>query len=209
MKDLIFAMKKTLIDRSEDIAAGLDAGLLAITDSKVLEKFPIISIGVKTFNFISTYHQHVYTRNCLSLVQALKSGDQKRTEKLWDKLTTDPDKIQDFVDTLLLIVVDSSKPIKAAVVGHLIVALSKDQITYLEYDALVHLVHDASITALAALPTFFEGNEGKCYLSGIRRVAEEPLLLSLGVASRFGNSFRVSDLGKLLYRHGFCGTITE
>lgn len=209
MKDFIVAMKKTLIDRSDDVAAGLDAGLLAVTDSKILEKFPIISIGVKTLNFISTYHQHLYTRNCIALLQALKSGDQVRTEKLWSKLSENPDKIQDFVDTLLLVVVDSSKPVKAAVVGHLIVALSKEQITYLEYDALVHLVHDASITALAALPIFFEGNQGLSYINGIARTPEEPLLLSLGVASRFGNNFRVSDLGKLLYQYGFAGAIIQ
>lgn len=208
MKDLIAAMKKTLIERSDDVAGGVDAALLVVTESKVLEKFPIVSVGVKTFNFISAFHQQIYTRNCIALVQALKTGDQKRTEKLWDRLATNPKKIQDFVDTLLLIVVDSSKPIKAAVVGHLIVALCNDQITYKVYDALVHLVHDASITALAALPEFFNRTEGRLLLRA-DNIPEEPLLQSLGVAQRHGTHFRISELGQLLYKFGFAGSIVD
>lgn len=206
MKELIAAAQKTLVERIDDIAEGVDLVLSAATDSEVLGEIPLVSVGVKLLNARDAWVKHRYTRNCVALLQACKGADRSRRDKLWKELSEDPDKIQDFVDTLFLIAADSSKPMKATIVGHLIAALCNEQISYKEYDALVHMVHDASLTALATLPEYFERSEGKATLRNMS-FSEEPLLQSLGVAQRSGYMFRISELGQLLYRFGFGGEI--
>jgi hypothetical protein len=206
VKELIAATKKTLVERVDDIAEGVDLVLSAVTDSEVLEEIPLVSVGVKLLNARDAWVKHRYIRNCMALLQACKAADRGRRDKLWTKLSEDPDKIQDFVDTLFLIAADSSKPMKAAIVGHLVAALCNEQITYKDYDALVHMVHDASITALATLPEYFERSEGRATFRNMS-FPEEPLLQSLGVAQRSGFMFHISELGQLLYRFGFGGVI--
>ncbi|MCY1266023.1 hypothetical protein D9M68_441330 [compost metagenome] len=201
IKALVQAARKTLVDSADDVAGGIDALASATTDSKVLDEIPFIGTGVKILKAKDRFVEHRFRRNCIALLEACSAANHSERERLWSKLSASEDVLADFTDTLLLITADSSKPYKATIVGNLIAALCKEQISYGEYDALVHIVHAASIPALKAVESYFK----KGAKSQGASIDEEPLLLSLGVANRFGTGFRVSDLGHRLYKLGMKG----
>lgn len=208
MNGLLAATKKTLIDSVDSLSEGVDLLLSASTDSEVLDSIPLVSVGVKLLNARDSFRKHVYIRNCYAFVEACKGADRDRREKLWQCLAQDPARAEDFADTLFLIATESSKPIKATAVGRLVAALCNDQITYEQYDALVHVVHSSSIAGLMALQKFFDRCEGR---PGSRayEVEEEPLLLSCGLGYRYGDTFTVSKLGRTLFQIGFAGSVVQ
>lgn len=202
-KDLVAAARKTIVDSADDFAGGIDAVISAATDSEVLDNIPFIGVGVKLLKAKDQFAVHIFRRNCVALLEACNAANRDERERLWRSLSVNEDVLEDFTDTLLLITAQSSKPYKASIVGNLMAALCREQISYKEYDSLVHIVHAASIPALKAVVSFFSGPQGRR-----ATIEEEPLLLSLGVGIRFGNGFRVSNLGVALHKFGMKGEVT-
>ena len=62
---------------------------------------------------------------------------------------------------------------------------------------------NGSVPALQALPKFFEISEGENSLHNRDLGGNEPLLISLGVAKRYGTKFEVTELGRRLFDLGF------
>lgn len=205
---LVEATKATLIDCVDTIGDWADTATAIATDDAFIDQIPIISTGIKILKARDAFREQLFIRNCRALLNACKTADREHRERLWEKLSGSSAQVDDFVDTLFLIAVDSSKPIKATIVGRLFAALCNEQITYGQYDRLVHIVHSSSVAALQALPEFFARTNGAAHISA-HTVTEEPLLLSCGIAHRFGNAFRISDLGQVLYRFGFDGAINN
>lgn len=196
------AVKDTLQQHVDSVAGALDTGAALATDSEILSDIPIIGTGLKLLQARDTFMEVRFRRNCIALLEACERVDVKARQDAMEALAADPSRFEDFADTLLLIATDSSKPLKASIVGNLLSALMEEQLSYATYNDLVHIVHAASIPALLALKSFFTRTLGLTGRTGYV-VHEEALLLSTGLASRHGNKLTVSELGFLLNSFGF------
>lgn len=196
------AVKETFQQHYEKAAEIADAGISALAESEALNDIPVIGTGLKVLEARDTFSEIRFRRNCVALLKACEHIDEGAKREAMDTIAADVERFEDFADTLMIIATESSKPFKAEIVGNLLAAMIKGQIDYRSYNDLVHIVHSASIPALSAVRSYFESQQGSS--STQRSVPrEEPLLISTGLASRFGTKFTVSDEGSLLYRFGF------
>lgn len=204
---LLPAIINTIKSAKETIAEGMDLIARVATDSEVLNQVPVISVAVKTLNIKDAFARHRLERNCIAFLKAVADADGNAIDKLREMIQADPVYAEDFTDTILSVLVEGQKPIKSELIGKLVIALSRREITLQEFESLSQIIQSASPPALNALPSFFNSTNGTASKQGMGITEEEPLLFSMGIASRSGNSFRVSDLGKKLYVHGFGGQI--
>lgn len=201
----IKAVGDTLKNHMDMAAEVIDTGISAASDTEVLSEIPLVGTGLKVLQARDTFMEQRFRRNCVALLNACEKVDVQARAKAMDKLSADPKRFEDFADTLLLIATESEKPFKAALVGRLLAEMMREQLNYESYDELVHIVHLASIPALKSLISFFERTQGAHYLHN-GNPTEEPLLLSIGVASRDGSKLTISDQGILLYKFGLKNT---
>lgn len=144
-------------------------------------------------------------KNCYAFIEATKEAEYEKIEEMRLLLENKPDLLDDFTDTIMSILIEGHKPIKAYLVGKLAIALSVGEITLEEFQVLSQVIQTASAPALISLQSFMDGNNGKLYTTGHSLIKEEPLITSIGLASRYGNAFRISDFGHKLYLYGFQG----
>lgn len=201
----IKAVKDTFQLHADSVAGAVDTGVAVATDIEILSDIPIIGTGLKLLQARDNFMEIRFRRNCIALLEACERVDLKARQDAMEALAADPKRFEDFADTLLLIATDSSKPLKATIVGNLLAALMEDKLDYGKYNDLVQIVHSASIPALLAFQTYFERTGGLTGSTSRGEIRDESLLMSTGLASRFGNKFTISDLGFLLNSFGFNG----
>ena len=180
-----------------------DSVVAVFSDSELLQKVPFVSHIAKAFALKEAYHLHRLARNCRAFLESAKEGD---TSNLGDRLCraiNDPNRLWEIEDTMLEILIEGEKPLKAEILGRLLRALAVKDISYEQFDVTSLLVLSGSVPALKAVPTFFEISDGKRFLHSRDLGRTEPLLTSLGIASRYGTKLEVSEVGLLLYRFGF------
>ncbi|MCW7536734.1 hypothetical protein OOT46_02550 [Aquabacterium sp. A7-Y] len=200
------SVEQSVVESIDVIADVTDWAIGAVFNEAVLGEIPIVKTAVSVLKVSDTIQKQRLMRNCIAFLHACKDSEEEKRAKLWKRLWSE-DKAVDFADTILLVLMDSEKPFKAGVVGKLMAALARGDITYEQCDALIHIVYRASIPALQALPVACQRSGGKTRLDD--DFSSEGLLLSMGIAYRFGTALRLSPLGALLYRHGFGGTIAD
>ncbi|WP_122447733.1 hypothetical protein [Pseudomonas viridiflava] len=197
----IKAVGDTLKNHMDMAAEVIDTGISAASDLEVLSEIPLVGTGLKVLQARDTFMEQRFRRNCIALLDACQKVDVQARAEAMEKLSADPKRFEDFADTLLLIATESEKPFKAALVGRLLAEMMRGQLNYESYDDLVHIVHLASIPALKSLISFFGRSQGFHFLD-TGNPMEEPLLLSIGIASRDGSKLTISPQGVLLYKFG-------
>lgn len=205
---LLPAIFKTITSAKDSIAEGADFLAKVATDSEVLSQVPVVSTAVKVLNIRDTFARHKLERNVVAFLKAVEDADEKAVSDLHDQIQSDSEYANDFTDTVFSILLEGEKPLKSELVGKLVIALSRKEITKEDFEALSQLIQSAAITTLRALPSFMSSTGGNPYKQGMGQFPEEPLLYSLGIAYRSGAMFRVSPLGEKLYVHGFGGQVS-
>lgn len=194
------ALLETLKDSKNFIAALADTAIDAVIDSGALGHIPVISWFVQARDVVDIHQLKKLQKNVKAFLDAASALDETQLNALHEQFRSDDTFAEEFTDTTVQILFESEKPIKAAILGRLISALARQLITKDDFDSLSLVVLSGSVPALKSLESF-------CTKSGFavtqNHVPEEPLLLSLGIASRYGSSFTISDLGKKLYNFGF------
>jgi hypothetical protein len=182
----------------------------AATDSDVLKKVPIVSAVIAVAGFCDAMMTFKLSRNVRAfLLAADKGATPEALERLYEKVMGDPRFRDDVPDTVVQLLIDSHKPIKAEIVGRLFAAVAAQRLSVDDFNTLCLLVLAASIPALHALESLCTGlgnfalHDDNVSYGFSRQVEEEPLLLGLGVASRDRTALRVSVLGQKLYVLGF------
>lgn len=198
MKQIQKAFKDTLSEKWDIAAEALDLAIDSASEG-VFNDIPIVGTGVKLLQTRDKYQEFKFRRNCQALLLACEQVDNEVKRKTLEKLSADPELFDDFSDTLLQIACESTKPLKVRIVGCLLAEMLRGRLDYETYDELVHIIHGSSIPALKALKKFFDQNEGIPYRSGPSS-PDEPLLLSMGVASREGTKFAISGHGHIIYK---------
>ncbi|HHL4079893.1 hypothetical protein [Burkholderia anthina] len=178
-------------------------GLEAATSSEVFSKVPVLGAIVSVVGFCDAAMSLKLRRNVAAFLGACGKVPQADLDRLYEKVMGDPRFRDEVPDTIIQLMLDSHKPIKAEIVGRLFGGLASGNIQLSQFNDLALLVLSASVPALMALPSFFEGNANRPFLSRGGQLEQEPLLISVGIASRFGNMFRVNESGILLYEIGF------
>jgi len=202
------AIFKTIKSAKDTVAEGADFVAKVATDSDVLSQVPVISTAVKVLNIRDTFTRHKFERNVVAFLKAVEDADEKAVGDLHDQIESDAEYASNFTDTVFSILLEGEKPIKSELVGRLVIAFSRREITKEEFESLSQLIQSAAVPTLRALPTFMSSTGGQPYKQGMGQFPEEPLLYSLGIAYRSGTMFRVSPLGEKLYVHGFRGQIS-
>jgi len=187
----------------EFIADLSDSALTVATGSDLLEKVPFVSHIAKAFEVKEAYHQYRLARNCKALLDAAKEGNLSTMGDRLRKVVDDPEKLWELEDTMLEVLIEGEKPLKAEILGRLMRFLADGAISYQQFDTMSLLVLNGSVPALKAIDRFFDTSGGECFVHGHDLQGIEPLLTSLGVAARYGTKFQVSEFGQLLHKFGF------
>lgn len=188
---------ETAAGAKDFLAEVADMAVGAIFDSEVLDKLPMVSWAVRLWNIKDVYQQRRLKRNCLAFIRAFAQADPQAGEKLRAQLEQNPQAATELADTVADILIESEKPLKASCIARLLVALADEKISIEEFNDLSQIVQAASVPALLAAASFHQRLAGQGFENRMS-VPEEPLLLSLGVAYRYGNMFRVTALGQRL-----------
>jgi len=184
----------------EVIAEACDAGLEAA------ESVPFLGWALKLWNVKNTYQEHKLYRNVKSFWQASAIGD---AEEFRTKFATTKD-ADEFVDTLVQVLIDSEKPYKAVMVSNITNALSRGILTYEEANDLNLLVLNASLPALKSLPKFYIKLQGGKYipttlLEDTDKDGEHSMLNSLGLIYRWADQTALSKIGRNLAQIAYKG----
>ena len=206
-KTFLSALHETSVDAREYLAEGADVILSALTDSDALETIPVISIAVKALNVRDAFHKHRLKRNVVSFLDALVVEDKTALEKFFISIQKTPKLADDFSDTAMAVLIDANKPIKCELMGKLLGAASRGMVTPQDLSTLSQIIYTASVPALESIPAFFAKTSGKLVEHG-GDFPQEFLLISTGLAGRYGTALRVSELGLTLYKFGFNGNAT-
>lgn len=185
------ALKFDLADLTKETAVNLE----------VMESVPILKYFAKAYSVKELYQQIRLQRNCEAFLKAVQAVDNTNIQKLADIFEKNPDAL----DTLLSVLFDSAKPLKAEIMGNLVQAVTTGAISADDFDELSLLLLSASIPALRALKDFFEKTSDGSHYTVKPHVVGEPLLFSLGVCARHGNKFEISRLGYVLNKFGMRG----
>jgi hypothetical protein len=170
-----------------------------LLDDSVISKIPIVSWAVTANEVAGAFRKARFHKNVGAFLKAVAETPPGDLGELTDRLQADDAVAQEFADVTLSVLLEAAKPVKAEVLGNLTVALARRQITKDEYSDLALIVEAASVPSLLALERYL----GQPQKPGSQRPKEEPLLLSMGVASRYGTGFQISDQGRELYELGF------
>jgi len=182
----------------------------AAIDTDVLKKVPLVSAVIAVTGFCDAMMSVKLSRNVAAFLRAADKGaSHEALERLYEKVMGDPRFRDDVPDTVVQLLLDSHKPVKAEIVGRLFAAVAAQRLSVDDFNTLCLLVLAASIPALHALYSLCAGLgnftlHDDSYSHGpSRRVEEESLLLGLGVASRDRTGLHISVLGQKLYVLGF------
>jgi hypothetical protein len=181
-----------------------DIAIDTITNDETLKQIPVISWIIQANVIKNAYQLKRLQRNVKAFLLAAKNADSSKLQKLLEKLSLDNKYAEEFTDTTLSILIEGEKPIKAQILGNLIISLAKEEITKDEFDTMSLIVLSASVPAINALSAFFKKNKDLSHTHN-SKVEEEPLLLSMGICSRNGTLFKISELGEKLYIFGIKG----
>jgi hypothetical protein len=204
---LLFALGDTAKEASESAAALADTGIDAVLEEGALDGIPIVSSAIGILKIRDAYVSARLKRNVAALYNAARSGNKEKITACFDEISRNSEHYTDFVDTALSIIIESHRPLKASLLGRLIVALSEQKITYEEYDELTLIVAEGSIAALRDVPRYFELEYARiCEGTQNSPRPTTAHLVSLGLMTLNSMPQKASKLGVNMYLHAFGGS---
>lgn len=198
----------TINDAKEQVASYGELLIDLAAESETWGNVPLVEHATKILSIKDIYQKNKLKRNYAAFVHAASKMNAQEAQSLLEKFHSNEPLSEDVAETIFDVIVGSQKPIKALVLGNLLVALAKEYINLDDYNLLALMVHSCSVAALLALPKFLDSNGGKLYLSRPGAVDYEGLLFSLGVGTRHGNMFRIDERGSQLAQYGLNCTVT-
>jgi hypothetical protein len=194
----------SLIEESGKFLAQLSESVISLgTKSNILEKVPFVSFIVNAFALKENFHLWRLERNCRAFMAALQEGDTANLSEFLRDISNDAKRRWELEDTTLQILIESEKPIKAEILGRLLLAVKDKKLPPEKFETLSLMLINASVPAINALPTFYERSGGRDFMHGQNLGSFEPLLVSMGVAFRNGDKFQIDECGRDMFQLGF------
>jgi hypothetical protein len=201
-------ISKTIKDSVIDV---IDHGVNLASDNDVIKEIPIIKYLASANNIREIYKAKKMHRNVLRFLESIKNTEQD--------IEIEEENLDEFIDTLRLILLESEKPIKAHIVGSLMSAYGRKTLNFTTFNHLCLIVHSALVPALynlvlcanpemLAVIDDFEAKHSSAKTDGIapnistRIVGVKtviPLLSTLGVLEN--NGF-LNGYGMVLVKYG-------
>jgi len=191
------AVIATIKECRTELAGVADVATSVLLDDSVASKIPVVSWAVAAHEVVGAFRKARLRKNVGVFLSRVMEAPTADLGALTDRLRADDAFAEEFADVTLSVLLEAARPVKAEVLGNLTVALAERQITRDTYSELALIVEAASIPSLHALEHYFDQSYPQ------QTPKEEPLLLSMGVARRYGNAFLVSEEGQRLYEIGF------
>lgn len=132
-KDIGKAIKNSVIDV-------IDHGVNLASDSEIIQEIPVIKYIASINNISEAYQSRKLHKNVLSFLEAVRDKDQE--------VEVEEENLDEFIDTLSLILIESEKPIKTQIIGNLTRAYGQKVFNFTTFNHLCLLVHSSSIPAL-------------------------------------------------------------
>ena len=189
-----FPLVKTLTEHKDVFADVADVGLTAAG------AIPIFGWAVKAWNVKNTFQEKKLYRNTQIFLENSSITD---AQQFIDRFNSESEK-EELCDSVIQVLIDSEKPLKAQLVSKLLNAIYEGSIAVPDANELLLIILNASVPSLKALDLFYSSNpQGHAStLSSDARIYG-PLLMSMGIIHVHGNMTRITKLGQLLYRHTF------
>lgn len=201
--DIIKGIEHDVRHASTELLEVCELGVDYLIGSDVLDDIPVISSIKALFDAKDKFSIVKIKRNYSQLVSSTQGMDQNAVKYLISTLTAGTEKADEAAETILDIISNSERPLKAEILGNLIMALSSKQIEIDDFNTLLHILRASSIPAIRALKTFLEENDNK---SGIQDAMggnkQESLLMSIGAIKRHGTALHLSEWGAALAFYG-------
>ncbi|NRG07163.1 hypothetical protein HRF95_04475 [Klebsiella variicola] len=183
------------ISSHKDVMADIaDAGLEAA------EEIPLFGWAVKAWNIKNTFQEKKLARNIREFLRCSSVDDAKN---FISKFSSEEEK-EELCDSLIQVLIDSEKPLKATLTSKIVNAINEDRLTVSEAHQLLLIILNASIPALEAIDKFYQNNpNGRTSTMNENARTYGALLMSIGVIHVHGNMTRVTNLGRKLYECAF------
>lgn len=203
------ALYNTLKNAKEDVMKYGELVIDMATDNEVWANVPLVEHAVRVLKIKDILKLNILKRNYAVFIKSLENLNTEERLQLLDKLNSESDDnlSEDVAETIFDVIAEGHKPIKAKVLGNLLCALARGDISKENYYTMALMIQACSVAALQALPKFLQDNDAKSHQNRPGAVPCEALLFSLGVGTRHGNLFRIDETGVLMARHGFLITV--
>ncbi len=132
-KELSKVIKDSLIEV-------LDHGVSLASDNEVIQEVPVIKYIASANNIHEIYKARKLKRNVITFLENIKESDIE--------VELEEENVEEFIDTLSTILIESEKPLKAQIVGSLTRAFAKRVFSFEAYNNFCLIVHSASVPAL-------------------------------------------------------------
>jgi hypothetical protein len=203
MNTLLDVLGKTLVGAKENVASMAEDLFDLAVSNDTLEQVPIVEYAIKVLSIRDQWHKNRIKRNYLEFVRSVSELNSQEIERHAEALKLGGDLGLETAETIFEIILESEKPLKAKLIGNLSKSLARNELNLEYYNTLALLIQASSVAALRALPEFISANGNRCFKHSNGGIPQEGLLLSLGVATRFGSGFQVDVFGQALAIHGF------
>lgn len=190
----------TLKQNKESLAEVLDAGLEAS------QSIPFLGWAIKAWNIKNTFQERKLYRNTKAFYNAALMGDPDALQAKFSKQSD----AEEFVDTLVQVLIESEKPYKAVMVSNITSALAQGRLSSKEANDMNLLVLNASIPALKTLPDFYKRLQGGKYIHTVLledtdKDGTHSMLNSLGIIYRWADQTALSKIGRKLAEVAYRG----
>ena len=200
MRSLILS---TIKNAKEEFAHYGESVIDLAVDDEAWESVPLVDQAIKLLTIKDIYKKNKLKRNYQSFIEAVKIMDKNEIDKYFNILNENGSLLSEEVtETIFDIITESEKPLKTKILGNLSVALSRCEINLDDYYTLALIIQVGSIPALNAILSFMEESNFKGHINSAGNIDEEGLLVSLGIALRFGTGFRLDKRGMKLAEFG-------
>lgn len=202
-------IRNAVKDSKDEVAKFGEIAIDLATDNEAWANVPLVTYAVGLLKIKDAYKVNKLKRNYAAFIGSIDTLGPKEQKQLLDRLRSEgEDQLsEDVAETIFDVIIEGHKPIKAKVLGNLLCALARGDISIEDYNTMALMIQACSVAALQALPKFLQGNNLKSHKSGMGAVPCEALLFSLGVGTRNGTMFRIDATGILMARHGFMVTV--
>jgi len=205
MKNPLTTALKTLTDAAKDnsdvVTEYVSMAADAAFDTEIFEKVPFLGIIVKGMAFVDAAMKYKLARNVAAFLNVARSGDPEAMQRAFQKVYGDPRNREDVADTVMQVLTDAQKPLKAEMVGRMFVAVGMDQLRVEDFNIMSLIILQASVPALIALHEF--GKIAAPNGTYAFRFPHQELLVGLGVAISTRGGTSLTTLGHKMAVFGF------
>jgi hypothetical protein len=201
----IVSAAKLSLPAAKEVAVDMgEVALDAIMEDGIAKDLPLVGWAFKAYGVVEAFQQAKLKRNAMAFLQAFDVDDVDKLAHLDDRMYEDKVFQRDFTDAVGAVLMESVKPMKAAIAGRLVKALSNEHLSRQQFDDLMLTLHHASVPALKSFAFFVEESGGKAFIRMKHSTRQSAIgcLMGLGFATQYGTHVNLTHDARLFWQYG-------